>query len=565
MLRLRVHVPVRTEPYVTTLAPGTVLLVGRAPDPAQVASTRDLRGWKVVPLAVDAEQVSAQHALVGYGPDGAWVVDLGSRNGTSLRITPHATHPLPPGDAVIGLATLASGAGPDQPPPPGWAGEEDFGERVVAALDGWFSTLGVAVRVVMSEGAGSEGAPRLALAAGGAVSLVVSRDVTADSRLPALLDAAAAYVDEQNALLDQERGHGDDLVIRSPRFREAHRRVYDAAVRGRRLLLLGASGTGKERLARCYHLHSSRRDGPFRALNCALMDENLVWVQLFGASRGAYTGSVREVAGAVELAHGGTLFLDEVAELSPRMQAALLRFLDHGGEFERLGDPKVRRSDVRVVCATNGDLRGAVARGAFRADLWYRFAGSVVAVPPLRERPEDVSAYLATRSLAPSVSARDALSMEAKVVLARHPWTGNFRELENFVARLPLGARAGSIDASTCRDLLQEGAVLSSEEAGDATPPAAGSWSRMMDEATRAFREDHDGADPGAYGELRDFFEAYLRPVYVAHAAGLAGATAGAGALNHSAIARQLGIADGTTVRKCVERYLERFAGRREG
>ncbi len=561
MLRLCIHAPGRDEPYNATIAPGSALLIGRSPDAARVSSTHNLSAWNVTTLALDSEKVSAQHLLVGCGPEGAWVVDLGSRNGTSRRMRPNAVETLAHGEVVLDLATQSSGAGTDRPRAPDWVGAEDFAEKVTDRLQAWFAELGVSVRVALDTDP-SEGTLRLALATGGTLTVSVPRDVTADSRLSALFDVAAAYVDEQNGLLDQERGHDDDLVIRSARFRAAHRRVYEASVRGRRLLLLGASGTGKERLARCYHLHSPRKDGPFRALNCALMDENLVWVQLFGAARGSYTGSVHEVAGAVELAHGGTLFLDEVAELSPRVQAALLRFLDHRGEFERLGDPKVRRSDVRIVCATNGDLRGSVTRGAFRADLWYRFAGSVVEVPSLRERPEDVSAYLASRSLGPSVSARDALALEAKAVLARHPWPGNFRELENFVARLPLGARAGSVDAATCRELLREGAVLPVEESDDVAPAVAGAWARMMDEATRAFREDHEGGDPGAYGELRDFFEAYLRPVYVAHAAGLAGATADAAALNHSAIARQLGIADGTTVRRCVERYLQRFTGR---
>lgn len=561
MLRLRVHVPGRDEPYSATLTPGSALVIGRTPDAARVSSTHGLSAWSVGALPVDSEKVSAQHVLVGCGPEGAWVIDLGSRNGTSLRMRSNAPQTVAHGELVLDLATQPADAGADRPRAADWAGAEDFAERVTDRLQSWFAERAVSMRVTLDASA-NDGTLRLALATGRTLTLSVPRDVTADTRLPAMLDVAAAYVDEQNALLDQERGHDDDLVIRSARFRDAHRRVYEASVRGRRLLLLGASGTGKERLARCYHLHSPRRDGPFRALNCALMDENLVWVQLFGAARGSYTGSVHEVAGAVELAHGGTLFLDEVAELSTRVQAALLRFLDHRGEFERLGDPKVRRSDVRIVCATNGDLRGAVTRGAFRADLWYRFAGSVVEVPSLRERPEDVSAYLASRSLGPSVSARDALALDAKAVLARHPWPGNFRELENFVARLPLGARAGSVDAATCRELLREGAVLPAEETGDAAPAQPGAWAKMMDEATRAFREDHDGGDPGAYGELRDFFEAYLRPVYVAHAAGLAGATAGAATLNHSAIARQLGIADGTTVRRCVERYLQRFAGR---
>ena len=562
MLRLRVHVPDRAEPYVATVAPGAALLIGRAPAASRISSTHDLAGWKVAVLAVDSERVSAQHALVGCGPDGGWIIDLGSRNGSALRMQPHTAQAVSLGEVVLDLAAQMPAAPPDRPAAPGWTGADDFAPRVADRVRAWFADLGAPVDVALLAAAPSDATLRLALATGQTLALSVPRDATADSRLPVMLDVVAAYVDEQNALLDQERGHGDDLVIRSPRFREAHRRVYEAAVRGRRLLLLGASGTGKERLASCYHQHSTRRDGPFRALNCALMDKELIWVQLFGAARGAYTGSVREVLGAVELAHGGTLFLDEIADLSPRMQASLLRFLDQRGEFERLGDPKPRRADVQVVCATNGDLRGAVARGEFRSDLWYRFAGSVVEVPALRERPEDVSAFLASRKVGPSVTARDALSLDAKAVLARHPWPGNFRELENFVARLPLDARAGSVDGATCQALLREGAALPMESDAAEMAPVTGQWGQVMEEATRAFREDHDGSEPGAYGELRDFFEGYLRPVYVAHAAGIAGTAAVPNGLNHSAIARQLGIADGTTVRRCIERYVQRFGER---
>ncbi len=214
MLRLRVHVPGRTEPHVATLAPGSALLIGRAPDAARVASTHDLSAWRVVPLAIDSEKVSAQHALVGRGPDGAWVIDLGSRNGTSLRLRPHAPESLAHGEAVLDLAAQSPDAAPEQPRAPGWVGADDFAERVTAALGAWFDELGVPMR--------------LALATGHALTVTVPRDVTADTRLPALLDAVA-YVDEQNALLDQERGHGDDLVIRSA---AGHRRWdHGAAVR----------------------------------------------------------------------------------------------------------------------------------------------------------------------------------------------------------------------------------------------------------------------------------------------------------------------------------------------
>ena len=198
------------------------------------------------------------------------------------------------------------------------------------------------------------------------------------------------------------------------------------------VLLTGESGTGKELVARAIHEQSDRRKGPFVAVNCGALPGDLLESEMFGYARGAFTGAVRDRQGRFELASDGTLFLDEVADLPLPLQVKLLRVLQEH-TFERLGESVTRRTEARIVAATNADLRRAVSLGHFRDDLYYRLRVVPIEIPPLRERREDIEPL--SRHLLARVGQRNGralrLSPAAMRVLIDHPWPGNVRELEN--------------------------------------------------------------------------------------------------------------------------------------
>src|SRR5436190_15027861 len=213
-------------------------------------------------------------------------------------------------------------------------------------------------------------------------------------------------------------------------------------------LITGESGSGKERVARLVHEESPRAKGPFIAVNCGAITETLLESELFGHARGAFTGATSDRPGLFEAASNGTLLLDEVGEVSPSMQVKLLRALQER-EIRRVGENKSRRVDVRVVAATNRDLANAVARDAFRQDLYYRLKVVELHVPPLRERREDIL------PLARVLLADAALRMKRKISsldpsaadqLLRHDWPGNVRERENEMERAVAVARGSRVD-----------------------------------------------------------------------------------------------------------------------
>jgi NtrC-family two-component system response regulator AlgB len=228
-----------------------------------------------------------------------------------------------------------------------------------------------------------------------------------------------------------------DLETESQTLRAVLATVSRAAASDAPVLLRGESGTGKGVLARALHAQSPRARGPFVVVNCPTLSEDLLASELFGHARGAFTGAVRDQAGRVEAAEGGTLFLDEIAEVSPSLQAKLLRFLQDR-EFERVGETRTRRADVRIVAATNRDLAADIAAGRFREDLYWRLAVVEIRVPALRERPEDVL-QLARRFLAffDRAAGRrpQSLSAAAERALLAHAWPGNVRELRNAMER----------------------------------------------------------------------------------------------------------------------------------
>lgn len=207
------------------------------------------------------------------------------------------------------------------------------------------------------------------------------------------------------------------------------------APRNSTVLVEGETGTGKEVVASAIHRLSNRSAKPLVVLNCAAIPESLLEAELFGHTRGAFTGAVQSRTGRIEAAHGGTLFLDEIGELPMAVQAKLLRFLECG-EIQRVGDNEITRVDVRVIAATHRDLEQRVVDGEFRLDLYHRLAVFPVEVPALRERLEDLpelAEYLLTRLGADSP--RKTLSPAALAVLEQHPWPGNVRELAHVLER----------------------------------------------------------------------------------------------------------------------------------
>jgi DNA-binding NtrC family response regulator len=228
-----------------------------------------------------------------------------------------------------------------------------------------------------------------------------------------------------------------DFVGTGPEGAELRRAVERAAAAPFSVLIEGESGSGKELVARAVHRGSARRDRAMCTLNCAALPDDLVEAELFGHARGAFTGAVGERAGVFEEAHGGTLFLDEIGELSPRAQAKVLRVIQEG-ELRRVGENTSRRVDVRIVAATNRDLRDEVAAGRFRLDLLYRLDVLRIVVAPLRERREDIPVLVEHfwRESTGRIGSRATLAAAAVAALARYDWPGNVRELQNVLAAL---------------------------------------------------------------------------------------------------------------------------------
>jgi DNA-binding NtrC family response regulator len=228
-----------------------------------------------------------------------------------------------------------------------------------------------------------------------------------------------------------------DLLGSSAAMEEVRRSIERSASAPFPVLVEGESGSGKELVARALHRRSPRRDRPFCAVNCAALPDDLVEAELFGFARGAFTGAVAERAGVFEEAHTGTLFLDEIGELSPRAQAKVLRTIQEG-ELRRVGENIARRVDVRIVSASNRDLRQEVAMGGFRRDLLYRLDVIRITLPPLRDRREDIAILVERfwREATERIGSRAVLSSATVAALARYDWPGNVRELQNVLASL---------------------------------------------------------------------------------------------------------------------------------
>ncbi|MBI4429433.1 MAG: sigma-54-dependent Fis family transcriptional regulator [Ignavibacteriales bacterium] len=221
------------------------------------------------------------------------------------------------------------------------------------------------------------------------------------------------------------------------------------------VLIEGESGTGKELLAQFIHEKSPRSDKPFVKINCAAIPEQLLESELFGHVKGAFTGASKDREGRFELADGGTVFLDEVAELSPAIQAKLLRVLQ-SKEFERVGESVTHKVDVRVIAATNKNLDEALKEGVFREDLFYRLNAVRIKLLPLRERPDDIPLLLQHQLKRLSKGSPPEISDDAMKALRSYRWSGNIRELENVLERALLLASNGKIELSHLPEELRQ-------------------------------------------------------------------------------------------------------------
>ncbi|MBL9205282.1 MAG: sigma-54-dependent Fis family transcriptional regulator [Opitutaceae bacterium] len=271
----------------------------------------------------------------------------------------------------------------------------------------------------------------------------------------ALLEAVRRALDRQALVAEdpklrlslRRRSEPDVFVGTSTRMRALAATLAEVASTQVPVLVTGESGTGKELIARSLHDRSGRSEGPFIAINCAGLPDALIETELFGHVRGAFTGAIKDRAGAFKLAEGGTLFLDEIGDLAAKGQGDLLRVLDDG-VYRPVGSSKAERANVRIVAATNRDLAGWSNEGRFRSDLLYRLNIVEMRLPPLRERPEDIPALVESFNL--HFSARHqrnpkVFSSEFMERLARYPWPGNIRQLRNLIERLIVTVRESRI------------------------------------------------------------------------------------------------------------------------
>jgi len=257
--------------------------------------------------------------------------------------------------------------------------------------------------------------------------------------------AASAVADREGASAPVEEWFG--MVGHSPAWLEVRKVIEKAAASPFSVLITGETGTGKELVARAIHRISSRRDGPFLKINGAAIPPTLWEAEMFGYEKGAFTGAVQSKPGRFELADGGTFFLDEVGEVPPAVQPKLLRVLQDR-EFERVGGVKTLSADVRLICASNRDLKRDTERGRFREDLYYRVNGIPIHIPPMRERREDIvplADFFLVRACAELGTGRKTLSAAAMEAMDRYPWPGNIRELENAVGRAVALSDGGEI------------------------------------------------------------------------------------------------------------------------
>jgi two-component system response regulator HydG len=283
--------------------------------------------------------------------------------------------------------------------------------------------------------------------------------------------SALKQAERKNAALEEQAALGSGrfhlLVGKSPLMRHVYDMIDLAAASNATVLITGETGTGKELVARSIHELGGRSGGPLVKVNCSALPEALLESELFGHAKGAFTGAIKDKVGRFELAEGGTLFLDEIGDVSPFIQVKLLRFLQER-EFERVGESLMRKADVRIISATNHNLRDLIQSGDFREDLFYRLKVFPIHLPALRERKEDVGALIThfiDKFNRQTGKALVGLNSEAALTMMDYCWPGNIRELENAIEHafvtcrekeigifdLPLEIRHVELRSSMCR------------------------------------------------------------------------------------------------------------------
>jgi DNA-binding NtrC family response regulator len=547
---------------------GESVLVGRKPQADRLALTGPA-SEAVRTVTLTAPNVSENHLLLRSEQGALAVTDLGSRNGTWPKMPAGVSVAFSVQELTLELGRPGNGEAADSgmPEEPRYRSPVEFPEAVGRAVHAWLQRLDEDVEVVVGKDEGTRVQDLHAIPLPRGSLLHLRPRATVSPSWPTSLATLWRYVETQSRVFDtEEDSRLEGMILASDIARHTHREVIEAAARGHRVLLLGPSGVGKEGLARAYHRHSGRT-GRFVALNCAELSRELLRAELFGAEQGAFTGSVRRIAGVVEQANGGTLFLDEIGEMPLDIQPMLLRFLDRG-EYTAIGRyGQSQHADVRMVCATNRDLRADAREGRFRQDLWFRLSTQVVRVPGLRERSDDLLAYLDARPMPGAGSLLHALSADALTVLRNHAWEGNFRELANFVERLPCQSAPAGIDARTCRDALERGSLAtpSAARSGESClrPSGGGTatWTAWSEQALQAYVEDHDGQAPATWDDVQSFVEKYFKPLVMVHLGGAAGQIP-ADAAGVQRLARGLADvlrADRGTAAKQLSRFVERY------
>jgi len=277
----------------------------------------------------------------------------------------------------------------------------------------------------------------------------------------------------------------EDIIGTSAVIRNIRELVKQAAESDARILITGENGVGKEVIARATHLCSARAENPFIDVNCAAIPETLIESELFGHEKGAFTDAVSSRKGRFEMAHGGTLFLDEIGDMSLSAQAKVLRVIQEQ-KIERLGGEKTIETDVRIVAATNQDLEEACESGRFRRDLFFRLNVIPIHVPPLRERPEDISMLLC--HFLKMLKKELALEIGALDVLTSHDWPGNVRELKNLAERIAVMHQGDVITGEDLRKLLNKRSKKP-QNAGNTLPE--GIMEQNFNEARESFEKKY--------------------------------------------------------------------------